>query len=50
VLKMLGCADHGFLDISAMALKAAIRGMIFAEPEACLVTRGTALWLELGVA
>jgi hypothetical protein len=29
-------ADHGFEDISAMALNAAIIGSILAEPEACL--------------
>jgi hypothetical protein len=28
---------HGFVDISAMALNAAINGSIFAMPDACLV-------------
>jgi hypothetical protein len=31
---MLGRDDHGFVDIKAMALNAAIRGSIFADPEA----------------
>jgi hypothetical protein len=34
---MLGRVDQGFIDISAMALNAAISGSIFAEPDACLV-------------
>ena len=34
---MLGRDDHGFVDISAMALNAAISGSILADPEACLV-------------
>jgi len=34
---MLGLDDHGFVDISAMALNAAISGSIFADPEACFV-------------
>ena len=38
-MKMLGRDDHGFVDISAMALNAAISGSILADPEACLVTR-----------
>jgi hypothetical protein len=29
-------ADHGFDDISVMALNVAISGSILAEPEACL--------------
>jgi len=28
---------HGFVDINAMALKAAINGSIFALPDTCLV-------------
>jgi hypothetical protein len=36
ITKMLGCADQGFVAISAMALKAAISGSILAAPEACL--------------
>jgi hypothetical protein len=36
---MLAWCDHGFVDIKAMALKAAINGSILAEPEACFVTR-----------
>jgi len=34
---MLGCADQGFVAISAMALNAAISGSILAEPDACFV-------------
>ena len=34
---MLGRADQGFVDISAMALSAAISGSILALPDACLV-------------
>jgi hypothetical protein len=34
---MLGRVDHEFVDISAIALNAAISGSILAEPEACLV-------------
>jgi hypothetical protein len=34
---MLGRVDHGFVDINAMALNAAISGSIFADPEACFV-------------
>jgi hypothetical protein len=30
MIKMLGRADHGFVDISAMALNAAISGSILA--------------------
>ena len=37
MMKMLGRVDQGFVDISAMALNAAISGSIFAEPEACFV-------------
>ena len=36
-MKMPGRDDHGFVDINAMALNAAIKGSILAEPEACLV-------------
>jgi hypothetical protein len=43
---MLGCDDHGFVDINAMALNAAISGSIWAEPEACFVI---SLWLHAGV-
>ena len=32
---MLAWCDHGFVDIKAMALKAAINGSIFADPNAC---------------
>ena len=32
-MKMLGRDDHGFVDINAMALYAAINGSIFAEPK-----------------
>jgi hypothetical protein len=35
---MLGRVDQGFVDIKAMALNAAIKGSILAEPEACFVT------------
>ena len=35
--KMLGRVDQGFVDISAIALHAAISGSIFAVPEACFV-------------
>jgi hypothetical protein len=34
---MLGRDDHGFVDISAMALNAAIKRSIFALPDARLV-------------
>jgi hypothetical protein len=34
---MLGRADHGFVDIKAMALNAAISGSILALPDACFV-------------
>ena len=34
---MLGLDDQGFVDISAIALNAAINGSILAEPDACLV-------------
>jgi hypothetical protein len=34
---MLGRADHGFVDINAMALNAAISGSILAEPEASIL-------------
>ena len=34
---MLGCDDHGFVDINAMALNAAINGSILALPDACFV-------------
>jgi hypothetical protein len=34
---MLGRVDHGFVDISAIALNAAINGSILALPEACFV-------------
>jgi len=34
---MLGRVDHGFVDIEAMALNAAISGSILAEPDACFV-------------
>jgi hypothetical protein len=34
---MLGRVDHGFVDIKAMALKAAISGSIFIIPDACFV-------------
>jgi len=37
ITKMLGRADQGFVDISAIALNAGIRGSIFALPEACFV-------------
>jgi hypothetical protein len=33
---MLGRVDHGFVDINAMALSAAMSGSILAEPKACL--------------
>ena len=32
---MLGREDHGFVDISAMALNATIRELTLADPEAC---------------
>jgi hypothetical protein len=35
--KSPGRVDHGFVDINAMALNAAISGSILAEPEACFV-------------
>jgi hypothetical protein len=38
---MLGGVDQGFVDIRAMALNAAISGLILAVPEACLATRMT---------
>jgi hypothetical protein len=47
---MLGRADHGFVDINAMALNAAISGSILAVPDACLVIDGIASWLNTGVA
>jgi hypothetical protein len=34
---MLGRVDQGFVGISAMALRAAISGSIFADPDACFV-------------
>jgi hypothetical protein len=34
---MLGRAAQGFVDINAMALNAAMRGAILAEPDACFV-------------
>src|SRR5262245_5053666 len=34
---MLGREDHGFVEIRAIALNAAISGSILAEPEACFV-------------
>jgi hypothetical protein len=37
ITKMLGRADQGFVDIKAIALKAAISGSILADPEACFV-------------
>lgn len=37
ITKILGLEDHGFVDISAMALNAAIRGSILTDPDACLV-------------
>ena len=37
MMKRLGRVDPGFVDISAMALNAAISGSILADPEACLV-------------
>jgi hypothetical protein len=36
---MLGRDDQGFVEINAMALNAAIREAILADPEACFVTR-----------
>jgi hypothetical protein len=36
---MLGRADQGFVDISAMAFNAAIKESVLAEPEACFATR-----------
>src|SRR5580693_8141008 len=36
---MLGRDDQGFVDIKAIALKAAISGSILADPDACFVTR-----------
>jgi hypothetical protein len=36
---VLGCDDQGFVDISAMALNAAISESILADPEAYFVTR-----------
>jgi hypothetical protein len=35
--KSPGRVDHGFVDINAMALNAAISGSIFPVPEACFV-------------
>ena len=35
-MKILGHDDHGLLDISAMALNAAISGSILADPEGLL--------------
>ena len=37
IMKMLGRDDHGLVDINAMALNAAIKGSILADPEACFV-------------
>jgi len=37
ITRVLGRVDHEFMDISAMALNAAISGSILAEPEACMV-------------
>jgi hypothetical protein len=37
MVKMLGRANHGFVDISAIALNAAISGSILADPDACFV-------------
>jgi hypothetical protein len=34
---MLGREDQGFVDISAMALNAAIGGSILADPDGCFV-------------
>jgi hypothetical protein len=34
---MLGCDDAGFADIQAIALNAAIKGSILAEPEASIL-------------
>lgn len=34
---MLGRDDHGFVDINATALNAAINRSILADPDACLV-------------
>jgi hypothetical protein len=39
ITKMLGRVDQGLEDISAMALNAAIRGSMLADPGACLVNR-----------
>jgi hypothetical protein len=36
---MLGRAAQGFVDINAMALNAAIGGLVLADPEACFVAR-----------
>ena len=36
-MKMPGRDDQGFVDISAIALNAAINGSIFAEPVVCFV-------------
>jgi hypothetical protein len=35
---MLAWCDHGFVDIKAMALKAAINGSIFADPDTDTMT------------
>jgi hypothetical protein len=37
ITKMLASTDHWFVDINAIALNAAIRGSIFAEPDACFM-------------
>ena len=46
---MLGRADQGFVDISAMALNAAISGSILAEPEACFVPEWRSALAPIGV-
>jgi hypothetical protein len=37
MMKSPGRVDHEFVDISAIALNAAINGSIFADPDACSV-------------
>jgi hypothetical protein len=39
MMKSPGRVYHGFVDINAMALNAAISGSILAEADACFVTR-----------
>jgi hypothetical protein len=39
LIVLLGCTDQGLVDNNAMAWNAAITGSIFAEHDACLVTK-----------